>query len=141
MIGFDSNSYTVSEEGQLEISASVLNGSLDDDVELLFSTQGGSAQCKCIDHLFRDLFILGMLCVCIHLSAAGIDFTAISSRRFTFRSSDQNISAIITITNDDIREDTEQFTGILKFASHFPPERITLAPNLTTITITDSDSK
>ena len=55
MIGFDSNSYTVSEEvsgGQLEISASVLSGSLGDDVELLFSTQGGNAQCKCIDHLF-----------------------------------------------------------------------------------------
>ena len=56
MIGFDSNSYTVSEEvssGQLEISASVLSGSLDDNVELLFSTQGGSAQCKCIEHLFE----------------------------------------------------------------------------------------
>ena len=56
MIGFDSISYTVSEEvsnRQLTISASVLSGSLDDDVELLFSTQGGSAQCKCIDHLFE----------------------------------------------------------------------------------------
>ena len=56
VIGFDSISYTVSEEvssGQLMISASVLNGSLDDDVELFFSTQGGSAQCKCIDHLFE----------------------------------------------------------------------------------------
>ena len=89
----------------------------------------------------KDLFILGMLCVCIHLSAAGVDFTAISNRPFTFRSSDLSISAIITITNDDIREDTEHFTGILEFASRFPPERITLAPNLTTITITDSDSK
>ena len=87
------------------------------------------------------IYILGMLCVCIHLSAAGVDFTAISNIPFTFRSFDLNISAIITITNDDIREDTEQFTGILEFASRFPPERITLAPNLTTITITDSDSK
>ena len=57
VIGFDSISYTVSEEvhvsgGQLVISASVLSGSLGDEVLLLFSTQGGTAQCKGIDHLF-----------------------------------------------------------------------------------------
>ena len=73
MIGFDSNSYTVSEEvssGQLEISASVLSGSLDDDVELLFSTQEGSAQCKCIDHLLEltyGIIHFGYV-VCVHSS-------------------------------------------------------------------------
>ena len=91
-------------------------------------------------NLGNDSFLF-MFCVCIHISAAGIDFTAISGRRSTFKPSDLSISAIITITNDDIRENTEQFTGILVFASLPIPQRVTLAPNLTTIAITDSDSK
>ena len=49
-IWFDSVSCTILEEvspgGQLGISASVVSGSLDDEVQVLFSTQGGTAQCK-----------------------------------------------------------------------------------------------
>ena len=64
------------------------------------------------------------------------DFTAITST-FTFNETQSQDCATITISQDSIVENNENFTGNLDISA----SRIALSPDVSEITIQDDDSK
>ena len=90
-IGFDPDVYSVDETtGQVTFSVSVLEGTLERPVEVIFSTTDGSAT-----------------------SVAPIDFVSISGAALQFDQNTLTVMVTVTIVDDAILENTENFFGNL----------------------------
>ncbi len=117
-IGFDPDVYSVNEEdGTVSLTIRVLAGQLARTVSVNFFTQDGTAT-----------------------STAPIDFIAVPPAipiTLQFSPTDLNLTATVTISNDDISEDSEQFDGLL--FSNDPA--VILAPSNASVEIRDRDRK
>ena len=130
MIGFDPVSYTTAEEtGRAEVTVRIIRGTLANSVAVLLNTASGTALSKTLTHF---------LTLSLSLSG-GDDFTAVQGRQLVFNASSSSITVPITIINDNLVENNETFTASLSLAG--TEDRVTLAPDEATVTITDSDSK
>ena len=70
--------------------------------------------------------------------AASLDFEEISYMPLVFNSSVTSYDVPIAITQDNIREETEHFFARLQFSQNLP-QRISLAPDIAMIEVTDTD--
>ena len=73
------------------------------------------------------------------LTAGNVDYTELVAVPLTFSSSQPQITIPIAITNDRLVEDDETFSAIIILPAPIP--RVTLSPNMSELTITDSDSE
>ena len=70
---------------------------------------------------------------------ATIDYTAIANRQLVFDGTTTSFSIMVAIANDDNVEPEEFFNGLLSRVSN--ATRLTVAPDVATVTITDDDGK
>ena len=80
-----------------------------------------------------------VLVICVHL-IAGDDYTGSGPFYITFPAGDVNVVFIISISNDDIVEDTETFTLSIN-PSSLPSDVTVDDPSQATVTIIDDDSE
>ena len=117
-IGFDPDEYFVNEEdGSVSLTVRVLAGELARTVSVNFFTEDGTAT-----------------------SSAPADFRSIAQSSpipLQFSPTDLTLQATVTIVNDDISENAEQFAGLL-FSSDLA---VILAPSNASVEIRDRDCK
>lgn len=72
---------------------------------------------------------------------ANADFISISGLVLLFSSLQSRASITVTLLNDAIAEDTEDFTISLQLTQMPAPSRVVVAPDTATINIEDMDGK
>ena len=110
VIGFDPTSFSVVEtDGSATFTIRVLEGMLDRTTEVLFSTSDGSAT-----------------------SVAPADFVPVTDAPLQFDSSTLSQTFTVTIVNDDILENPEEFFGMLTTLD----DSVDIRPDVQTSTVT-----
>ena len=113
-VGFEELIYQVDENGgSIEVCAEIIVGEIDTDVVVNIQTSDGTA-------------------------VAGSDYTALLNVPLTFEAPSTLACVSISIDNDQVYEDIEEFIGTLTSTD---PDRITISParQTTTIRINDND--
>ena len=83
--------------------------------------------------------MISVIVICVRLTA-GDDYTGSGPFYITFPAGDDHVMFIISITNDDVVEDTETFTLSINPSSL--PSGVTVDdPSQATVTIIDDDSE
>ena len=124
--------------GFVSLTVRVLQGELGRSVTLRFDTQDGTAFSKNYPARTQYLF-LTWHALSIPPTAT-IDSTAIANRQLVFDGTTTSFSIMVAIANDDNVEPEEFFSGLLSRVT-LNVTRLTVAPDVATVTITDDDGK
>ena len=129
MVSFDPTSYTVTEgtDGTAELML-VRSGNLNREVVVSVKTTSGTA----IGMTEWVLCILTLTFPCTGIS----DYTSVL-RMVTFSAGQSNASVNVPITNDNVNEDSEMFSGSLSAVT----ENVDIGADTANVTIMDDDGE
>ena len=130
MVSFDPISYTVTEgiDGTAELML-VRSGNLNREVVVSVTTMSGTA---------IGMTEWGIICILnLTFPYAGVsDYTSVS-RMVTFSAGQSNASVSVPITNDNVIEDSEMFSGSLSAVT----ENVDIVAHTANVTIMDDDGE
>ena len=129
MVSFDPTSYTVTEgtDGTAELML-VRSGNLNREVVVSVKTTSGTA----IGMTEWVLCVLTLTFPCTGIS----DYTSVL-RMVTFSAGQSNASVNVPITNDNVNEDSEMFSGSLSAVT----ENVDIGADTANVTIMDDDGE
>ena len=134
-IGFIDSPYSVNEnERQVVIQVGVIEGSLQREVVVSFSTSDSAAIGKPTCYLRNKVVIIILLL----LFSDGNDYTRFVDLQLSFDSATTTFDIPVSIIDDSVYELTEYFKSALSFPGA-PVPRVTLYPNSTQTAIFDDD--
>ena len=120
----------------MTLTVSVLTGTLDREVVIVFTTQDDTAEGQLL-HIVVSCETMSCE-LSFSYKTAPSDYIA-TTQLLTFSSSVRSINISVPIEDDGLLENIERFSGILNYNDVADQTQVTLIPDTATVEITDND--